>query len=179
MRFRLSAVLVTSLALAGCSLDDEAPPPGEGERSEEKPERAEKPGEGRSSGGQEGDEAVIRGWSDALRAGKVDEAVSFFTVPSVVENGTPPIELGSERAVRAFNEALPCGAELKETEKLGRYTVGVFELTERPGAECGQGVGGEARTAFEIEDGKIKEWRRVPDDGSIPPAPGSGPPVTS
>lgn len=47
---------------------------------------------------------VIRDWSDTLR----EDAI-------------------------AFNEALPCGAELIDTESEGRLTIATFELTERPG----------------------------------------------
>ena len=36
---------------------------------------------------------VIKGWVDALRAGHVDDATDFFSVPTVVQNGTPPLEL--------------------------------------------------------------------------------------
>ncbi len=71
----------------------------------------------------------------------------------------------------AFNEALPCGAELVEAAEEDRFVVATFELTERPGeGECGAGVGAEANTAFVIEDGKITEWRRAPNQPSAPPS---------
>jgi hypothetical protein len=106
---------------------------------------------------------VIEEWSDSLREGKLVEAARLFRIPSVAQNGTPPVDLDSEREVFLFNASLPCGAELTETEQRQNYVIATFELTERPGAgECGSGVGVLARTAFKIEDGLIVEWRRVP-----------------
>ena len=115
---------------------------------------------------------VIRSWSDDLRAGEVEAAAGSWEIPSIAQNGTPPLELDSREDVVTFNEALPCGAKLIEAETQGEYTVATFELTERPGAgQCGPGTGETARTAFVIEDGKIVEWLRAT-DGSLPePAP--------
>jgi hypothetical protein len=115
---------------------------------------------------------VIRGWSDTLRSGEVNKAASYFALPSVVENGTPPITLRSRVEARGFNVALPCGAKLLRTSSAGRYTTAVFRLTDRPGrgGGCG-GVGSIARTTFVIEDGKIKEWRRVSDEPATPSGP--------
>jgi hypothetical protein len=117
---------------------------------------------------------VIREWSDTLRSGDVEGAAEFFEVPSIAQNGTPPVPLTSREDVVAFNEALPCGAELIRAEEKGRYTVATFELTERPGpGTCGSGTGETARTAFAIRDGLIVEWRRVPTPvEAAPPAEG-------
>ena len=99
-------------------------------------------------------------------------AADYFEVPSVAQNGTPPLQLTSREEVIAFNEALPCGAELTEAEATGRYTIATFELTERPGAgECGSGTGDTAKTAFVIEDGLITEWVRVVDSDEAAPSP--------
>jgi hypothetical protein len=47
---------------------------------------------------------------------------------------------------------------------MGETVTATFRLTERPGpGSCGEGTGELAQTAFEIEDGKIAEWRRVGD----------------
>lgn len=117
---------------------------------------------------------VIERWADELRAGDVPAASERFAVPSVVQNGTPPITLTSRRQVEAFNRSLPCGAKLTEAVSSGRYTIATFELTERPGpGECGNGVGETAKTAFVIHDELITEWRRVVD------APGNQPERTS
>jgi hypothetical protein len=116
---------------------------------------------------------VIEGWSDDLRAGEVAAAADYWEIPSVAQNGTPPLELTSRDDVIAFNESLPCGAELVRAEPQGEFTVATFELTERPGAgECGPGTGETARTAFVIEDGKIVEWRRAAGELLEPPAEG-------
>lgn len=107
---------------------------------------------------------VIKRWSDELRAGDVQAASERFAIPSVVQNGTPPIPLGNRRQVEAFNRSLPCGARLTEAVASGPYTIATFVLTERPGpGECGDGVGETAKTAFVIHGGLIVEWRRVVD----------------
>jgi hypothetical protein len=116
---------------------------------------------------------VIRDWADDLRGGDLDAAADHFRLPSLAQNGTPPIQLSTRGEVRAFNASLPCGAELTEAEQHGRFTIATFELTERPGAgECGTGVGEKAKTAFVIEDGLITRWIRVVDEDELPPAEG-------
>jgi limonene-1,2-epoxide hydrolase len=107
---------------------------------------------------------VIRQWSDALRAGDIDAASDRFAIPSFVQNGSPLFELSSRRQVETFNQSLPCGARLTAASRSGRYTIATFVLTERPGpGQCGKGVGEAAKTAFVIQDGHIREWRRVVD----------------
>ncbi len=154
----LAGTLLTAVLLAGC---------------------------GGSGGGNDSDQAAIPGgadpeaakvideWSTALREGDIEAASDLFRVPSVAENGTPPLDLDTRQKVVVFNEALPCGAKLVEAIDHAGFTIATFELTERPGpGECGQGVGGTAQTAFRIEDGKITEWHRVGGE-----APSVAPPV--
>jgi len=107
---------------------------------------------------------VIDEWIEALSEGDVAGAAELFALPSVVTNGTPPIELTTRAEVVDFNRSLPCGAELVGARRLGGLIAATFRLTERPGpGECGTGVGGLARTAFLIRDGEIVQWRRLPD----------------
>lgn len=121
---------------------------------------------------------VIGDWSDALRRGDVKRATDDFAIPSLVENNGPPVRLRARADARAFNESLPCGAQLERTYRMGRYTAAIFRLTDRPGGDCGTGIGGEAATAFVIRRGRIVEWRRLPDPigptdvpGPVVPAP--------
>jgi hypothetical protein len=148
MRPRDATVLLSTVAIAliGC---------GNGDQSEQH----------RAAPRTGGDAAaVIRDWADTLRRGDVRGAAELFALPSIVSNGTPPIELRTRAAARLFNASLPCGARLIRTSSAGRYTTAVFRLTERPGpGSCGQGTGLTARTSFVISGGKIREWRRVPD----------------
>ncbi len=127
-------------------------------------------------GADPGDVAVIDDWARTLNEGDVEGAAGFFALPSIAQNG-PTLRIESVEDARLFNSSLPCGAILVEAAPEGELTVATFELTERPGpGSCGPGTGGTARTAFEIEDGKIVEWRRVVeagDDGSAPQAPSS------
>jgi hypothetical protein len=121
------------------------------------------------------DVAVIRGWADALRHGKVERAVRYFAIPSVVSNGTAPVRLTSHKLVRLFNLTLPCGAKVVKTRDTGAYVVATFRLTERPGAgRCGASVGGKAFTAFLIRRHRIVQWRRVlePAPEETPAGPG-------
>jgi hypothetical protein len=117
--------------------------------------------------GDTADVKVIRAWVDALRSGDIDQAASYFALPSVVQNGTPPIRLKSRDDVVSFNSSLPCGAKLVSASSEGQVTTATFELTERPGGHCGAGVGQAASTAFVIEDGLIVHWARVA-NGSAP-----------
>jgi hypothetical protein len=168
MRFltiTLAALLATA-ALLGCGGDGDSSS-GDNASSTEIP------------GGADPEAArVIDEWSKTLSEGDVEGAAEFFEIPSTAQNGTPPVELRTRAAVVAFNEALPCGAELIRAEPHGdEIILATFELTERPGpGECGGGVGAEATTAFIIEDGKIAEWVRAVGDADEPP-PVTGPVV--
>ena len=111
--------------------------------------------------------AVIRGWSRAMRRGDIDAASRLFAVPAVIANGTSPISLDTRADVRVFNASLPCGSRVVATEPHHGLTIATFTLTERPGAQC-DGTGNTAKAAFEIRDGKIVRWIRVPDGGDAP-----------
>ncbi len=119
---------------------------------------------------------VIRQWSDELRAGDIQSASDRFAIPSYVQNGSPLLQLANRQQVEAFNQSLPCGARLTAATRTGRFTVATFVLTERPGpGRCGGGVGEAAKTAFVIQAGHIREWRRVVD--SEPTGPTSTAPL--
>lgn len=122
---------------------------------------------------------VIEDWSTTLSEGDVEGAADFFAVPSTTENGPITIDIRSAKDAVAFNESLPCAAEVISAETSGDLTTATFELSDRPGGDCGSGTGGEAATEFKVEDGKIVEWRRVevPGGGGAPGDPGAGSPV--
>jgi hypothetical protein len=105
--------------------------------------------------------AVITAWSNQLRAGHVKRAASYFDVPAIVQNATPPIRLKTRKQVLAFNQTLPCGAHIVKTIAGHQYTVATFVLTERPGSPGCGATGKLAATAFLLRHGKIAEWRRV------------------
>jgi hypothetical protein len=119
------------------------------------------------------EKAIIRGWADALRAGDVERASSYWRPPAIAANGSQPFRLVTMRAVRHFNAGLTCGARLESTERDKAYVVATFRLTNRrgrPGA-CGSGVGQQARTLFLLRDGKIVQWIRAadpPGEGALP-----------
>jgi hypothetical protein len=105
---------------------------------------------------------VIRGWTQAQARGDVVRAASYFSLPALVAN-PQPLRLQTRAQLLAFNRGLPCGAKLLDAFGIHRLTVATFRLIDRPGASCGQGVGGTASTAFVIRNGKIAQWLRVPD----------------
>ena len=113
--------------------------------------------------------SVIRGWSDALRAGHVAFAARYFRIPSVFFGGnSPPVVLHSAAAVEVANAALPCGATYLSAHREGRYVNALFRLTNRPGPGggqgCGSGTGQTARVNFLIRGGRILQWLRAPDE---------------
>jgi hypothetical protein len=118
---------------------------------------------------------VIAQWARALTAGKLDRAASYFALPAIVENGTPPVRVTTRAQVREFNRLLPCGARLVSTTRHGPYIYATFRLTDRIGGGCDGGTGTLAATAFRLRNGKIVEWRRLPNPGSGPRTPASAP----
>lgn len=111
------------------------------------------------AGADSGDVEVISGWVDALAEEGPEAAAEFFSVPSVIENG-PLVNATSRRQIVAFNASLPCAARLTEATTTGDFTEATFRLFPGPGGFCE----GEARTSFQVEDGKITEWRRINTD---------------
>jgi hypothetical protein len=105
--------------------------------------------------------AIVTGWSDELRAGHVKRAASYFGLPVIVQNATPPMRLRTKKEVLAFNQELPCGAHIVKTLAAATYTVATFVLTERPGSRGCGATGKLAAAAFLLRHGKITEWRRV------------------
>src|SRR4051794_17472308 len=64
------------------------------------------------------EKAVIKGWSDSLRHGRVKAATRYFAVPSMISNGGRGWEsLTTRSAVHRFNRTLPCGAKLLRTRR--------------------------------------------------------------
>lgn len=112
---------------------------------------------------------MIDDWSGRLSEGDTKGAARLFAIPSVAINGDLPLRLTSRDDALAFNRSLPCGAKLVKARPAGDAIAATFRLTERPGGACGAGVGQLARTAFEIEDGHITEWRRLPNPGALKP----------
>src|SRR3954469_7657451 len=152
----LLIAVVLGAAASGCNGDSEAGP------AQAAP---------RASPAHFSDARLIRAWADALRAGHPDRAARRFSVPAIVQNGTPPIVLRTRRDVVAFNASLPCGATLLGTRRSGRYVMATFRLTDRPGGQCDGGTGAQAATAFRISARRIVEWRRVPVPSGPNPAP--------
>ena len=157
------------LAVSGCgSMSDEErfrlTTPGTDDLVVREIDSGEKPRRGKPT---PSEVRVIRGWADALRMGRMQQAARLFAVPATVLDGTnPQRQLPDVAAIRDFNRGLPCGARLIGTERgQDSFVVATFELTERagPGAlPCG-GASSYAAVLFLIEDGHIVQWLRAPD----------------
>jgi hypothetical protein len=116
--------------------------------------------------------AVIRGWSEALLHGKVEQATRYFAVPATIENDSQgtKIVLRARKDVRLFNRTLPCGAKLRRWVRAPRhFVIATFQLADRPGGRCVVTGNGLAAVAFLIRHRHIEQWLRV----NVPPAPGS------
>src|SRR4051794_7449077 len=175
---RLATFLLAMLVLAGCG-------GGKGDEGPDRltlttPDTGRRAPEAEAGGGASGaparrtgpvtaaEEAVIRGWADALRRGDVERAVGFWRTPAIAANGGQPFKLLTRSAVREFNGGLTCGARLESVERDKVYVLATFVLTERKGAagRCGPGVGNRARTLFLLRGGKIVQWIRATDPTS-------------
>ena len=106
---------------------------------------------------------VIRRWLRTLDRGDVRGAAHYFALPSKFQNDTPVLDVTTERERIAINLALPCGARATKFGAAGAFTIVTFELFERPGGDCGSGVGATARGAIRVRTGKIRVWYRLPD----------------
>lgn len=173
---RLALFLLLAFALAGCgggSGDDgkparptlTTPKAGEGDAELEPGGTPARPRTGPVT---KADEAVIRGWADALRRGDIERAARYWRVPAIAANGNQPFRLVTRPAVRQFNAGLTCGARLESVERDENYVLATFRLTnrrDRPGA-CAQGAGNLARTLFLLRGGKIVQWIRASDPPS-------------
>ena len=121
---------------------------------------------------------VIRAWLRELRHGHVVRAAHYFALPSKYQNNTPVLLVDTEGKREAVNKALPCGAIATKMGANGAFTIVTFKLTERPGGDCGTGVGNSARGAIKVRRGHIKEWYRLPDEPAPRPVPAlSGPAI--
>jgi hypothetical protein len=130
------------------------------------------------------DVRVITSWANALRHGNLHAAAALFKIPSALINGPDAngelsvIVIHNLAQAVAAQESLPCGAKFVSADQRGRFVNALFELTGRSGpggSNCAGSVGVTARTNFLIEEGRIVDWIRAPDDpgdNGSPPAQG-------
>ena len=112
---------------------------------------------------------LIAAWAAAVRNGDSERAANFFALPAIVAQ-SDTIQLATHEDAKAFNAALPCGARLLEVQHDGRFIIGTFRLTERPGQAC-QTSGQLVRVAFVILQRHFTEWREIPDTPGAAPGP--------
>ena len=157
------------IALAGCGSSTQTI------TGSSAPDSSPAPPDGGTSAADPADLKVIEDWSSKLSSGDVEGAARYFATPSTAENGPLLVKIETLEDAIAFNESLPCGAKVISARTQGSFTNATFRLSQRPGGDCGSGAGGKASTSFQIEDGKIVDWRRVDSPpGGAPQAPGGG-----
>ncbi len=141
MRFRV--LLVSAALVAGCNGGDGAEP-----KPKPKPRTS--------------DAAVIRGWSDAINAGRYERAARFFARGAIVDQGAP-VRLRTRAAAVAFNRSLPCRATVTEVRAKGKTTIATFRLRAGP-SKRRQGCEADVRVSFTIRKGKFTVFRQLPGD---------------
>jgi hypothetical protein len=117
------------------------------------------------------DEDVVRRWMDELRRGEIARAAARFATPASFANFGPPVQIRGLREAVTITASLPCGARVTHVGAAAGYVIYEAELTDRPGGDCGEGVGGRVAGAILVRDGEIAEWWRLPDRPR--PAPGT------
>jgi hypothetical protein len=136
-RLKRTLVAALLLALAGCGGGDGAHP---------------------------SDEEVIRGWVTAVSRGDYERAAAYFAPGAIVEQ-LEVVRLPDRAAAIEFNRSLPCRADLTDVDDEGATTLAAFRLREGRDGRCGpgEGAGESARVRFLIRDGRILEWRQLPE----------------
>jgi hypothetical protein len=145
-RFATIPFIAAAIALSACGGDSGLPPISQSDTA-----GLEGPTE---------DVEVIQSWAEALTQSDIDAAAEYFAIPSVAQNGLS-YDIQTAEDAQYFNDSLPCGATLEETNAEGKFITATFKLTDRPGQGPCPGSGNYAQTSFVIEDGAIVEWRRV------------------
>jgi hypothetical protein len=112
---------------------------------------------------------LIAAWAKAVRKGDAERAAKFFALPAIVAQ-SDTMQLATREDARTFNAGLPCGARLLAVQHNGRFIIGTFRLTERPGQVC-QASGQLVRVAFVILSRHFTEWREIPDTPGAAPGP--------
>lgn len=164
-RLAAACALVLAFGAGGCSLggdDEKGGKDGAGAATATGPEM---PG-GKVKPGEPPEAAAIRGWSEALNAGKFDRAAAFFARDAIVEQGQP-IRLPDRSAAVAFNKSLPCRAVVTDVEDKGKSIVAAFRL--RPGPSGAKRVcDSNARVRFKFSGNKFIEWRQLAEPDAAP-----------
>jgi predicted small lipoprotein YifL len=112
---------------------------------------------------------VLAAWAAAVRRGDAAGAARYFALPSIVSQDMA-VQLQTREQVRRFNAGLPCGEQLLGVHHQGRYIIGTFRLTDRPGRPCTD-LGRLSRVAFVFRARRFAEWRQVPDGPNASPGP--------
>ena len=102
-------------------------------------------------------EAAIRGWSRAVNAGDYERAGAFFAPNAVVEQ-VEETRLRTPAEASRFSASLPCRADVIDVVPEDHTSVATFRLRGGRGGPCR----GDATVRFAVRDGKLTEWRQLP-----------------
>lgn len=155
-RFLGLAAACLILGLPGCSSsgDSDGRSSGKPSATPTGPEAAP----ARPRRGEPPEAAQIRGWSRELNAGHFEQAASFFARNAVVEQ-LDQVRLPNRKAAVAFNQSLPCRADVTDVKSEGKTVVAAFQL--RPGKGSKSTCDGAARVRFRFSGTKFIEWRQL------------------
>jgi hypothetical protein len=109
------------------------------------------------------DVAVVRSWLVELSRGQVKRAAQRFALPARFQNFGAVAVIRTPLQALAITASLPCGARMTAAGGANGFVVYEARLIERPGGDCGAGVGGIVRGAVRVRDGRMTEWYRLPD----------------
>jgi hypothetical protein len=163
VRRALAGLAVLALALPGCSLGGGHDDKGSSAKTPTATATGPEVPPGRRLHGEPPEAAAIRGWSRQLNEGHYEQAASFFAKNAIVQQGEV-IRLRDHRAAVAFNESLPCHADVTDVQREGRSIVAAFQL--RPGKGPRSSCDSSARVRFRFARGKFTEWRQLMDTGA-------------
>jgi hypothetical protein len=106
-------------------------------------------------------EAVVRAWSEALNAGEIERAASYFAQGAQVVQGVRSFRIDDADEALDFARSLPCGREIVAAQPSGNRIEVTIELTRRPGRRCA-GPGRRTGLIVRVEEGQIVLWHEVP-----------------
>jgi hypothetical protein len=108
-------------------------------------------------------EEVVRRWSDALNHGLNGDAAELFAAGARAISGDGEVVVLRTRAdAEGFNASLPCQGKIIAISREGARVTATFLLDQRGTFACPAPLTVDT-AVFTIEDGKIVEWRQLPD----------------
>lgn len=106
---------------------------------------------------------IILSWARALSTGNHPRAADFYAPDAHVALSGVDILLPARRDAIAFHDDVPCSVEVEKLAASGNEIEATIILADRDGRECG--ISGRSTSFFLLKNGRIKEWREIPEGG--------------